>query len=420
MARGAAPPAGPACASWGADPRIALEPIFADELARWSAGAIVTVALTNRHAVLIFECPDGSGGLALWLQEDEPNLVAHVDLPTAQVIRTAQSPDRSRLAVVDAQGRTVVVTTTGTASDHLQILSLAHSQRILAIGLVHGLPASAGCIVCSMDAAGCCCISTVQSSFRVSDSELATKVTLLHACSTGESTAAFCVHPVLPVVALATVSGVLQLLDVGALVSATPEKAVLSEHVLCLTTKTLSRGVDKVLEWSPDGKMLAAADCTTGTVTFFQQKQHMCKADWISLSLLGSIAATHVTAIRWYHDVSKGTPPRLVIHLAQGHIVVLRAPRQPAGTGDGMYPEGALPGARYRLSAPALDLCVLPKNSTATAVAVLALGMDKCLRTYMLPAEVTGAAQKKGAALSGAGAVPTAPIDAQVLEVRIP
>lgn len=121
LAHGAAPPGGPTATTWGQRPPIIAELHLADELRAWSAGGILGLYLTGAHLIVVFECPDGTGGLVVWLSPDSPTLAAHVDLPNARTAVTACSPARQQLLVADANARCILLTTHGDDTDYLQV-----------------------------------------------------------------------------------------------------------------------------------------------------------------------------------------------------------------------------------------------------------------------------------------------------------
>jgi hypothetical protein len=420
IAHGAAPPAGPVYSSWGHNPPVTLRPLFSRELSQWAAaGAVVSIVLTNHHVILTFACPDGGGALALWLQAEEPHLAAHVDLPTGAVVACALSPNRKKLAVWDAWSRCLVVTTGGTPEDYLEVVSEAsHSGRVVSTGVVKGTTLTNCNLVASLDEHGCLCLWSMQCNVRAPDDELLPKVELLHACRLGERAAALCLHPHFAVAAVATESGVVQLLDAGELVVAQPNNPLSADNVVSFSARLLPGGDAKLLQWSPDGKMLVAVDCSSGSIMFLVRQPHRLKAASVGLQLLGTVRTPQVDNVQWHLDTKDmASPARLVAHLAQGQFLVLRAPQGPTMAADGVFPEDILRATRYRLTAPVNDFCVLADASSATAVTVLALTKDKSLRRYTLPCESSAASCKKGGVLSGAGFTPMAPVDAEMPQV---
>ena len=412
IARNAAPAAGPAPGAWGSDPAIALATLFADELSRWSAGGIANITLASQHAILTFEGPDGSGAVMLWLQDAQPQLTAHVKLPVGAVRACALSPDRKQLAITDARARTVVVAAAPDASGStLNVVSQAHGARIVASGAVRGT-GSQHTLVASVDVAGSLHAWTYEADARITASELAPRLTLTRTATLGTAVAAMALHPQLPIAAVAYAIGAVQLLNIAAFAGLTSGAAAQGEWVQ-FSAKLLPEGHTKMLAWSVDGQMLAAADGTCGAITLLRTRQHRLRAGAMRLELMGAVPAANVHRVQWHLD--PGTSAAWVIaHLAQGRLLIFRPPSQPADAADWMYADSELLGACYRLSAPWNDFCVLPAHSGDGCVAVLAVAKDRSIRRHLLPC--AWPAGRKGGALCGP--VLVAPVDAEKNEVR--
>jgi hypothetical protein len=372
---------------------------------------VLHICFTPRHLLLVFECPDNKGGLALWLQEDPPHVATHVSLPTARVTCAALSPSRQLLAVQDAKARTAVITTAGTSEDFLEVMSERHPGALLGIGAIQGAPSEAGVLLVSLDASGRLCAWSLQPNARISDNELAPAATLLDACALGEPAAGMTVHPFVPLVAVVTTSGVIQLVDAAALAG----RGTPASPLLHYSARALVPGAKKLLEWSADGKLLAAADRAAGTVTFMQRRPHACRNHIAQLVLFGSVTIPHVDAIHWTLDSSGRTVAQLVVHLAHGHFVILNGPTSPAAPPARLFSFDALVAAQYRLVAPMADFRVVSHASSAAEVRVVGVALDRSVRSFVLPYGGS-AAGKRGVPVSS-GLVPLAMPDAEAAQV---
>jgi hypothetical protein len=416
IVRHAAPPSGPTPTSWGATAASALPAtlLYEAELERWNAGAVLHICFTPRHLLLVFECPDNKGGLALWLQEEAPYISTHVSLPTARVTAAALSPSRQLLAVQDANARTAIVTTAGSSQDYLEVVAEGHPGPLLGIGVVQGAPPEAGALVVSLDISGRVCAWSLQPNARISDNELAPAATLLDACTLGESAAGMAVHPLAPLTAIATTGGTVQLIDASALAGRSTSSSVLVQY----SARALVPGTKKLLEWSPDGKLLAAADRAAATVTFMHRRPHTCRSHIAQLALFGSVTVPHIDTIRWTLDSSGRTAAQLVLHLAHGQFVILNAPTSPAAPPAKLYSFDALVTAQFCLVAPMVDFRVIPQASGTADVTVVGVALDRSLRRFILP--LGGNTAGRRGTPANLGLVPLAMPDAEAAQACTP
>lgn len=387
--------------------RLAAEPLFDEELSHWRSGAVVHIALTQRHLMLVYECPDGAGGLVLWLQENDPHVAAHVSLPTARITAAALSPARTHLVVRDEQARVAVITTAGTGDDFLEVVADGHGAAVVATSALAGAPPAVGPLGATLGASGRLCVWRLQSSARTASDEIVPRVTLLNACDLGVAAAAMSAHPQSPVLAVVTETGALQIIDGLALATANAVENETAAPVVHCGATALPPGPRKRLAWSRDGTLLAAADCDTGRIALLRRRGHKVQAERWQLELLGYVTAPLVDALRWSLDISGRSPPRLVLHLASGFLLVLQAPTAGAPAPGREFDESALMPMPWRLGARLADFRVMT-DAAADGITVMGVARDRSIRCYKL--SCASAASKRGirAALASAPiAMPT-------------
>ena len=415
----AATQAGPPPQSWCNRGTLAAAQLFAADLATWSAGPVVHIAVTKEHMVLVLGGSATRGPLVLWLQDGAQPVVAHVKLPLATVTSCAQNADASRLALRSACGRTLVVTTKGDQSDTVEVAAQAHPAPVLAASAVPvRLPD--GHFAVSVDAQGSLYTWLCKPDAKLAQGGTAPRVALLHRASLGVRAAAMAVHPSQPLVAVAGVNGAVQLLDASAIAAAAlagdTVKAQDAAQWMQYSAHALQPGHKQQMAWSPDGSTLAAMNRDSSTVTLLKRHVGHLQPRVSSLQRLGSFHVPNVNVMRWHIQTQSGTL-WLVLHLAQGRILVLQPPMDVATTPDGMYAEDCIAGTRYRVAAPLVDMVVLEQQSNGDAVCVLGVASDRSVRRFMLPFH--SAHGSKGGVISAGAAAATGPIIAEARQVCV-
>ena len=322
-----------------------------------------------------------------------------MELPVSRVVSSSLSPDRTRLLVSDVRGRTVMITTRGDDEDYLEVTADGHGSRVLAVTALAGMPPGAASAA-SLDEAGSLLAWTAQ----LAGADTGARVTLAQAVrfGDGERGAALAGHPSLPLVAVATASGVLQLLDMAAAAGPGAEH-VPADDFVHFSARVLVPGPRKLLRWSPDGSLLAAADHVTGVVTFLSRTPHILRGGWSRLELLGSYAVPSVSLMQWH----VGRQRRLLVHRAEGQLLVLEVPADAAR--DGTYAAGSLLLSHLRFPAPLSDMLVLPDLvAGCDHASLVGVSVDRSLRRYSVPL-----AKPPAAAAGPARALPLVPVDAE-------
>lgn len=399
-------------------------PLLLSELSKWNAGSIVAVHATINQLSLVMECPDGKGGLLFSFSVEVAGLhctdtcpMCHVELPTSRALAARVSPDSRHLAIVDDMARVVIVPSAlqsgsnGTA----RIASFGLSGPVLSVIAVKGTHVSGNVLAMALQDTGALHMYMLEEAVRVSDEQISPRVTLLRSASLGQPGAAMDAHPSVPIVAVATAAGVVQLMDAEGFQS-TPTPGVLNSAAqpsfVQFSAFCLPAGPDKVLKWSPDGASLVAIDCVSGAISFLRKRTHPSHAAQHTLDVLGHYSVPNVSLVCW-HQFGDATP-FFIVHQSNGHFLVLDVPQDSCGTEDDFFPPGSLQRSKLRLSTPLVDMCVLRKHSTSAQMSVLGVTWDCSIRRFQVSTEQVRAANSKKGASNFA---PAAPVDAEVVQV---
>jgi hypothetical protein len=400
-------------------------PLFLSELSKWNAGAVVAVHASTTQLTLVMECPDGTAGLVLLFAADTANLysteahsVRHVEVPASRALAGPLSPDGQQLAIVDDTSRVVLVPTALDGEHHtarVASFGLAGLGSILSIARVNGTHGSGVALFLALQDSGMLHMYMMEDSVRVSNDMIAPRVTLLRSARLGQPGAAMDAHPSLPIVAVATTSGVVQLVHAEEFQSSTMPDAgntAALSSIVQFTAYCLNPGTDKALKWSPDGASLAAIDCVSGIISFLCKKSHPHRTGHHTLSVLGSYRVTGANMICWHQPES--CTEYLIVHQSNGHLMVLDVPQAAAAAKDGFFAPGSLQHSRLRLATPLVDMHSLQQLSSSSQILVLGVTWDCSIRRFRISTEPSRAASSKKAASTFAAA---APVDAETLQV---
>lgn len=399
-------------------------PLLLSELSKWNAGAIVALHASINQLTLVMECPDGKGGLVFSFSIDTAQLhstqthsMCHVELPTSRALAAHVSPDNQYLAIVDDMARVVVMLaalqsgSNGTA----RVASFGLSGPVLSVAAVKGTHMSGGVLFLALQDSGALHLYMMEEAVRVSNDMIAPRVTLLRSAHLGQPGTAMDAHPSVPIVAVATAAGVVQLIDAEEFQSAPKpdvHNTATQPSFVQFSAYCLLPGPDKVLKWSPDGASLVALDCVSGDISFLRKRSHPHHAAQHTLSVLGHYSVPNANLICWHQP--KDCTPMLIVHQSKGHFLVLDVPQDACTAENEFFLPGSLQRSKLRLSTPLVDMRVVQQHSSSSQISVLGVTWDCSIRRFRVSTEqVRAASSKKGASTFAAAA----PVDAEAVQV---
>lgn len=408
-----------------------LQPCLEEELARWTAGAIVSLHVVGENLVILFECPDRGGGLLIlaavnvvMLNDCQATLIDRlgeqqplkaVELPLGRIIFSATSPNLSQMAVMDDTSQVLVLHTSGfTDRASFMLASTSHSGRVIGIETVQGTPAAAGILFMTLDAIGMLRAFIMEPGARMDDGDVTAKLTLLRSGSLGAPGAAIASHPILPLVAVVTVSGQLHLIGTTGFAGCMAQDenltslAVDSVHFFA---RVMQYGDRKELTWSPDGAVLACLDVSNEEIILLKRKASQFQKDKHILVPLNRISIPCVDHMCWHQPGAR--MPIIVVHQAHGHLLILDIPRETGGWHLEALELQAVLRSSYRLTTPLVDMQVIHPHSSEGHLSIIAACMDCSIRKFRITLERSRTTAKKASTV----VLPLAGVEAEDLQV---
>lgn len=388
-----------------------LQPVLQDELSRWTAGAITGLHISGDKLSIVFECPDGKGGILLWISTNAFSPDDHqtgctttgqlpaqqslkaVNLPMSRVIFSVLSPNRSRVAIVDDKAKILVLhTDIHPETAALTVACTAHSGCVIGIEPIQGMPATAGMLFATLDVTGVLRAFILESQARTNDGDITTKLTMLQVGIIQTGCAALAAHPVLPLLAIATETG--QIYLIGAMeftgFKGQGEDAErFGSECVQFSAHALHTGCKKVLVWSPDGAVLACLESSGQEIILLRRKPSPLQKDKHILAPQSRISTSYASLICW-HQPTHGSP-LLVVHHVQGHLSIIELPREAAAGSSVPIALQTVLRTTYRLMAPLADMRVLQAQSSDSHVCIIGAGVDYSIRKFRLSSERTRA-----------------------------
>lgn len=408
-----------------------LQPVLEAELSRWTAGAIVSLHVVGEDISIIFECPDGKGGLLLWAAlssftaesyvsgctahpASHPSLRA-VQLPPGTTISSAKSLNHLQIAVMHDVSKILLLRMKSEADvGSFELASTSHSGHVIGVETIQGTPAAAGILFVTLDVMGQLRAFVMEPRARLEAGDVATKLTLLQSGSIGARGAAIASHPILPLMALATVTGGLYLIGIPEFTGCMAQSEVhesMGSGCVQFCARVMEHEGRKELKWSPDGAILACLDMEREEIILLKRKASPLQKDKHVLVPLNRITLPQADRICWHQP---GTcTPILVVHQAKGHILLLDLPREAVGANAAALTLQSVLRSSYRLTEPLADMHVLHPNSSEGHVSIIGATMDCSIRKYRLSLERSRNTAKK----ASSHVVPLASIEAEALQV---
>jgi hypothetical protein len=343
----------------------------------------VALVFNQRHLLAVLECPDGKGGLVLWLQEQEPCVAAHAELPVNGCSDAVLSPDRSRLLVLDNAGRAVTITTAIGEPASLQIATQAPRGRIVSAGLVNGARPALGLLYTTLEQRGVVRLWGIQ---RACPERDVAKVTFLTALCLGQPGAAMDQHPRLPLAAVATVAGVVQLLDIET--ACLTSDAASQTGCVLFSAVALPAGKHQHMQWSPDGKLLAVLNRSHNRITWLELSPSSLHAQYRSLRIVGK---TDIKKARMQTWLTICKQHFLAVSCEHGEITILQLHKSSNSHGAS---DICTTASSVLLPASANAVCPVPALHTDTEASLLLAGQDGSLCIVKVPCDNTGDLKK--------------------------
>eukprot|EP00892_Ulva_mutabilis_P005362 jgi/Ulvmu1/3198/UM015_0239.1 len=406
-----------------------MQPILEEELSKWTAGAIVGLHVISDKLAIVFECPDGQGGILLWASMTAIRLIHRqgglcatgssalqqsskaVNLPMSRIVFSASSPNQSQIAVIDDTAQILVMQTdTDPDSGSHIVASTSHCGEVIGIEPVQGTPAAAGVLFFTLDITGRLCAFLMEPKARTSMGDITAKLTMLQIGMIGSQCAALAAHPVFPLLAVATTAGDVHL--IGALeFTRCGRQGEAAEGSISTCVQFSAHALDpgcKVLAWSPDGAVLACLASSKHKVILLRRKSSPLHKQHHILTPHSSVSMSHTSLLRWHQ--SESSMPVLIGHQAQGHLVIMDLPRE---TGESSAPIAlaTVTRAAYRLTVPLTDMHVLQTQCTDTHICIIGACLDHSIRKFRMSTERVNAKQ------ASMHVLPVATIEAEMLQV---
>lgn len=406
---------------------LRLSPAVTAELSRFTAGAIVSLHIAANTVAVLFECPDTQGGLLLWipydsLMNDSQQIdgtgsavfadqipLKAVQLPLGRIIFSATSPDRSQIAVLDDASKILILSgQTHAEIGSFTLASASHCGGVVGIDTVQGTPSADGNLFMTLDSKGFLRCFVLEHGVRMANENISIKLSLQQSGSVGAAGAALASHPIFPLVAVATAAGHIHLIGAAEFAGCGVEndghhnnERTCAQFSACVMPK----GAKKQLQWSPDGAMLACLDTVTGTLVLLKRKPSPLQKEKHIFVQLNRTVLPNANHICWHQHAT--CMPVLIVHIAQGQLLVLETPRENSGV------DLAASASQFRLQHPLAAMLVLSPQSTESHATIVGACLDSRIRCYRVPLGRGRRPTKKGTSV----VLPMASVEGEGQEV---
>lgn len=401
-------------------------PLLLSELSKWNAGAVIAVHISINQLTLVMECPDGKGGLVLSFATSAEKLASiqncamrHVEIPTSRAIAATVSPNGDHLAILDSFTRVVLVPVAlpeSNSTARVVSFGLSGLGPVLSVAQFRGINNCGGALLVALQETGALHLYSVEDAVQTQGGSVTPGVTLLRSASLGQPGANLDTHPSIPIVAVATTGGVVQMIHAEALKSGSapdshPDAAT---SIVSFSAYCLPSGIDKILRWSPDGACLVSLDMENGTVSFLRSQCQQHSTESCTVTLLGHYSIPNANLISWHH--AEDSLPLLLVHQSKGHLLVIDVPQDASSSHDKFFAPGSLQRSKLRLSAPLVDMRVWRQRSSASQMSVLGVTWDRSIRRFRVSTEQFRAPSAKKTSSTIASA---APVESETVQVYL-